>query len=411
MKRQGAPDIAYSAWSISGFLAICVVAWFTTIRISLSAARPRLNIDTIIEDLANWHMSKWTALNEEVLQPTISSEMLDEMEAKFQACHVRVRLSQRRIFYRRIGTTKRWWYDLRVENVLGLVKGAFDDPLWQVGNMDFFFSYCDHPRSADSTIAGTAAGYPLFAMHTSDTFLDIAFPDPLDLAPRYFPQGHSATKFSDKKDAAVFRGGTTNFDLAKGNWWFAPRLKLSRLSAKYPDLLDAGVTGFSHAEKVGNMTDLLASMGISRAQTLTHDEQLQHKYIIDLDGGLGSNRACSILMSSSLLLQVKSPFYQYFMPAFLAGVHYVEVQPNMEDLISTIKDLNSRPKDVQAMIGRANRLASVLCPIEGRLRYMKVFLKKYQRLMDKPELLSVHNLIPLTLATNNITLAQWEEFK
>jgi hypothetical protein len=332
--------------------------------------------------LADLNMLRWTANWDPTLKVSINSGLLmDEMETLFSGCHFRLKIVQGRVFYKTLKPLGKlaWYKQFRMNKTLEMISNAIEGVQFPNHHIDLFISTCDHSRSGDSTWTGALSGYPLFATKYNRATLDIAYPDPLDLHESYFPT-YEDTPFDQKIGKAAFRGSTTNYELHHGNWEFSPRFKIAQLSRDHPDLLDAGITRWSHAEHT-NRSKVLESMNVILASRMNATEQSKFKYLLDIAGGLGSGRTCWILSSSSLLIRSKSYFHQFYWPLLKPGEHYIEVDRSYHDLISTIVDLNSKPEYVKKVIANANKVAERFCNENGRTEYWREILLNYANLI------------------------------
>jgi hypothetical protein len=334
------------------------------------------------QQLSLFHMAKWGGdWDPESVQVAISPQMINAMEDRFKNSHVHIKIIGNEVYYKWLMDEAQtaWYVKYRIEESVKEIYNAsrnlnFDHDL------DLFLGLDDNPYSTDSTWNEILSGFPVFATRYSEFTVDMPYPDPLDLHPSYNLEETNLKPFEDKISKAVFRGATTNYILRDDNWQFAPRFKISFLSEKYPELIDAGISSYSYRVSESVRKELGES-GFKLKHPMNSSQIFNYKYILDIDGGLGSARTCSILRSSSLLIRHKSPFPEYFLPALKDGIHFVEVERNFVNLVEKIKYLNAHPVEVKQMIKNANEAAQLYCTHEGRVVYWREYLKLYSKLL------------------------------
>ncbi|KAK4695341.1 hypothetical protein P7C70_g8566, partial [Phenoliferia sp. Uapishka_3] len=180
---------------------------------------------------------------------------------------------------------------------------------------DAVFRVADAPQITKDTLSKDA-GYVLFGLRTSSLHLDVPIPDP----PAYgsngnyvWPNASALVPWDQKIPQLVFRGAAS-FAFGVDNWYSTTRIKLAQLSKEYPKLIDAGVTSFRPAPLQGatgdlgsgkvlfqtpTSADIQASTLVNVSLPMTFEVQSQYRYILDVDGGLGSSRRLGLLSSGS----------------------------------------------------------------------------------------------------------------
>ena len=338
--------------------------------------------------------------------------ILRRSQVVYRHCHVRVRIVSRNVAFRYFSSDlesgfKRERAERVLHDLLDVARGGGGG----VPPVDFFFSACDHPVSADNTFMGRRAGFVVFASHVAEgVSIDVPYPDPLDLSPAYFPPDvhAAAVPWEARRRVAVFRGSTTNFDLFDGNWYAAPRLQLARLSALWPDELDAGVTKVVKARACnhndaaqrtygcaaewsgtccvpGGASAVLASLNISLAASLDYAALARYKYVIEAEGGLGSSRTCGLFVKhGGVVMRQRSAFKQFFAPLLVSGRHFVEVDRHWGDLRAQLAWLHEHDDEAQRIAQRGAALMAPLCTRGVRLTYWAKLLRTYATLLTEP---------------------------
>ena len=328
----------------------------------------------------------------------------------YRHCHVRVRIMGSDVAFRYFSSDlesgfKRERAERVLHNLMDVARSGSVPPV------DFFFSACDHPVSADNTFMGRRAGFVVFASHVADgVTIDVPYPDPLDLSPAYFPPevDAAAVPWEARRPVAVFRGSTTNFDLFDGNWFSAPRLQLARLSALWPDALDAGVTKVVKARACnpgdpanrsygcaaewsgtccvpGGGGAVLASLNLTLAKPLDYAELAHYRYIIEAEGGLGSSRTCGLFVKhGGVVVRQRSAFKQFFAPLLVAGRHFLEVDRHWRDLREQLAWLRENDDKARRIAQHGATLMTPMCDRGARLTYWAKLLRKYATLLTEP---------------------------
>jgi hypothetical protein len=106
-----------------------------------------------------------------------------------------------------MGKQMEWFKRHRMESVVRTMQRLASEPERRLPfSTDFFFSVCDHPVVAPSTIMGARSGFAVFSTHGSAVTVDLLYPDPLDLSERYSPADVVRTPWAERRPVALFRG-------------------------------------------------------------------------------------------------------------------------------------------------------------------------------------------------------------
>jgi hypothetical protein len=88
---------------------------------------------------------------------------------------------------------------------------------------------------------------------------------------------------------------------------------------------------------------------------LSIPQQLQHRYILSIEGNDVATNLKWIMASRSLCIMPRPRYETWFMEGRLVpGVHYAEVRPDFEDLEETIAYYDRHEDEAQAIIANAN---------------------------------------------------------
>ncbi|KAM8977647.1 protein O-glucosyltransferase 3 [Pelodytes ibericus] len=182
-------------------------------------------------------------------------------------------------------------------------------------------------------------------------------------------QGHTGPSWNNKTEQAFFRGRDSREE----------RLELVQLSQKYPDLLDAGITGyffFREQEKI-----------LGKAQLIGFFDFFKFKYQVNVDGTVAAYRFPYLMLGDSLVLKQVSPYYEHFYSALKPGKHYIPVKRNLGDLIEKIQWAKENDEEARKIVKEGQALArELLQPHRLYCYYYKVFQKYAKRQISRPEI-------------------------
>jgi len=150
------------------------------------------------------------------------------------------------------------------------------------------------------------------------------------------------TSWNNKKyNKAVFRGGPAGCGYTeKTNM----RIKLAVMQIDYPNDLNVGIVSKSNTidskrtVKIDPIYGLgMMNTGIKPVDFLDIQEQCKYKYIIHIDGNVNAYRLLETMRTGSLILRVKSEYSSWADNILIkAGEHYIEIEPDLSNLIETI---------------------------------------------------------------------------
>ncbi|MDO6706286.1 glycosyl transferase family 90 [Photobacterium sp. 1_MG-2023] len=172
---------------------------------------------------------------------------------------------------------------------------------------------------------------------------------------RHFNFITDTLSFREKKNTAVWRGAA-----------YQPhRIEFVQNYHDHP-LCDIGQTNHSEPAKPWDKGFLSIS------------QQLQHKFILCIEGNDVATNLKWAMSSNSLCLMPKPKFETWFMEGTLkAGVHYVELKDDFSDLEEKIHYFSQHPEAAEAIIANAHEHVHQFCH-PGREKLIGLLvLKKY----------------------------------
>jgi len=382
-----------------------------------------------LRSLAQEYLSPWLLLG-------IPRTMLDAAEVPFHGAGVHIRVpvnlsaSKREpyILYRVLDHFPQTYRDQRLRWILQLTLDALPLP----PGTEFYVNLGDCPRStADSSGRAAFAGMPIFSFRTGAAYIDIPIPDPAEygaygnyqLVDRSSREtrhddlngsdedaggasirsdeamrGTAASTSADWKhrDArAFFRGVTSAFEHHDGNEVADVRIQLHVLASRHPDLFDAGVVAFTKFEN-SSLALSPAAYNTARVPETPMEQRYppllprtplssmqRYRYVLDVDGGLGSSRKRSILLSSGAVpLFQQSPWKQWYEPLLVPNVHYLPVDRWLRNLTKIVRLLHHQDREAQRIAIRASTFARHYLSYEVAVSYYRILLLQYAQLLQ-----------------------------
>ncbi|XP_072261458.1 protein O-glucosyltransferase 3 [Pyxicephalus adspersus] len=182
-------------------------------------------------------------------------------------------------------------------------------------------------------------------------------------------QGHTGPSWDNKTEQAFFRGRDSREE----------RLQLVRMSKKYPDLLDAGITAYFFFREM--------EKELGKAPLIGFFDFFKYKYQVNVDGTVAAYRFPYLMMGDSLVLKQSSPYYEHFYSALKPGKHYIPFKRSLGDLIEKIHWAKENDEEVRKIAKEGQKLVrELLQPHRLYCYYYKVFQMYAKRQTSHPEI-------------------------
>jgi hypothetical protein len=343
------------------------------------------NVTKNFEFLIEKSLRPWIPLTD-LPEPIISSRIFDFMERRFYGMGVRVRLCRNRLYFRNIYPYKQPFYYSRLRFHLNIIRDAMER--FHIEDTEFFLNLSDGPRAAIDTSA-PISGFPIFAHVTSDAHIDILIPDPMEYGAygKYYVDAVPIS-WGQKRARLFFRGGSTNFDMAAGNWHLSPRIRAAKISsAASDDSIDLGISHWSHVQDssvqnpnttcyISTAEDVEKDTGLQLASKTALEEQCSNKWLLLLDGGWGGSRRAGILRCGSVLVQQESPWRAFYSNLLEEKKDYVQVDRHLHDL-KTVKDwLTANDKEAETIAYNGKMFADNYLTYDVAVQYWGMLLNR-----------------------------------
>lgn len=220
----------------------------------------------------------------------------------------------------------------------------------QLPNGVFIFSLSDSillPSTLESKFL------PVYAYSGKQGYRDIPIPTYDDI---FDPEiGDVETKWSKKKDVAVFRGSSTGCGYTKNT---NQRLHLASMKS---NSLDVGITQYTSHLKFNSNTDIGQAEKVSPvASKLTWNQQSEYKYILHVDGNVVAYRLLKSMLTKSALLRVKSDFIHWADKYLEPNKHYIEIKEDLSDLQEKIDWCKSHDSECKEIASAGYKIAKKL---------------------------------------------------
>jgi len=344
--------------------------------------------------LVREYLAPWTAMTKkQVGRAPITKRMLHVMEYAYKGGSFRVRISNGKIWYRKIVHWKQTYRTQRMTWYLRLLHEMVRKDRLVKKDVDFIIYVGDGAKVAADTFT-TEAGFPLFSLRTSVLHMDIPIPDPVSHGSngRYlWNDAGKAIPWEARVSQLVFRGKGSCLKMQADNWHVCDRVRAQKLSEAFPEEIDAGIIEWNQLHKASKMIyppvtvdEVERSTGLKTVKPLDFTQQSHYKYILDLDGGLGSSRKPGILSSGSVLFAQESPWYTYYEPLMEPYKHYVPINRWLHDLRDQVLWARDHDDNMQEMVAVGREFEKKYLTIASTKLYMSILLDHYADLLAEP---------------------------
>ncbi|RUS19890.1 glycosyl transferase family 90-domain-containing protein [Endogone sp. FLAS-F59071] len=346
------------------------------------------NLTAVYERLIEEYLAPWAPVLG-FAHPPVTTRMLDAMEFSLRKAHFRVRIVDGVVYYRKVAEIKPDHRVLRINCMLEMMQQTVNE--YNISNTEFYVGIGDGPHFRLDTLINTLSGVPVFSKRTGYAYIDVPVPDPAEQGcyGNYVVNDTDLPPWDNRIPKAFFRGVTSQFYLQVDNWHTAQRIKLAQWSEGHPDLLDAGLTDFI---RMGDNTpfgppttdEIAKSIGITLVPPVPIETQTQYKYVIDVDGGLGSSRKSSILKGKSTLIRQDSMFYQHYDPLLRPMQHFIPLDFNLRDVTQIVSFLQRNDALAKRVADAGHDFAQRHLNAESYRLYWAILLRRYTALLDSP---------------------------
>lgn len=355
-----------------------------------AGAGPALDTDGVtaaFEGVIDGYLQPWLPMPE-MPERVVSTDMFDYMERRFYGMGIRVRIFQGRVLFRNVYAYQQPYYYARMRFHLSAILDAVQR--FHIDDTELFLGLGDGPRAAIDTSA-PIQGLPIFSHVTSDAHIDIGIPEAFEYGAygTYSTDAIPSTPWDQKEARLFFRGASTNFDMAAHNWHTSPRVRAAKLSAARADddTLDLGISRWSHVRssntdpsnewRLATAQDVERDAGVTLAPKTALEDQCLAKWLLNLDGALGSARRAAILRCGSVLVQQDSPWHAFYSPLLVEGEHFVRVDRHLRNLTAVVEWLTAHDDEARQIAANGKRFAEAFLTRDAAVEYWGLLLQRW----------------------------------
>lgn len=160
------------------------------------------------------------------------------------------------------------------------------------------------------------------------------------------------TTWNDKKDEAVFRGGSTGCG-------YTPKSN-ARLALAARGDVNLGVVSRHAAVKVDPVHGLGYQPDSKLVPWMSLAQQSLYKYIVHVDGNVAAFRLASMMRLKSLMLIVEGPYTLWYGHLLKPWKHYVPLKSDASDLDAKLEWCRAHDKACQDMAEAASQVAELV---------------------------------------------------
>ena len=154
--------------------------------------------------------------------------------------------------------------------------------------------------------------------------------------------------WEDRRPSVIWRGSSTGLlSLTLNNLDSLPRYRMCRLAEQLGPMADVGLSDVVQAADLQQdqlIRDRLRSEGFLRP-FVPMQEMAQHRLILDIDGNANSWNFMLKLRLGCCILQVESPWRQWFSDRLIAWEHYVPIAANLSNLLERLDWCFANPSE------------------------------------------------------------------
>lgn len=200
-----------------------------------------------------------------------------------------------------------------------------------------------------------------------------------------------------KKNLAVWRGATTGIDFTSENWFESPRVRLSLLSLKIPDLLDAR---FTYLTQIPLDYQSLIKKMLPMAPFLSPPEHLDYKYLICMDGNTSSYPGLHWrLLSNCAVIKQDSDYIQWYYRGLVPYRDYIPLKSDLSNLKESIEYLRMHDDIAYQIAKNGQEFAHKNLSTDACYYYLDQVLIEYTKIFYPQEFEAISKDLPRSSAT------------
>ena len=182
--------------------------------------------------------------------------------------------------------------------------------------------------------------------------------------------------WSQKKEIAFWRGGSTGYWHEGWDWDFTPRAQIVLYSQRNPELVDAKFPSLSWVHQHTQAEFKNQDMG----GYLAPKYQQKYKYLLAVDGNTFPSSLVWQLSINSAVIKNRSPYLEWYYRGIQDGVHYISYDTDCHDLKDVIEYLRANDDHAKQMAQAGMEFANKYLTHEGYAYYIYHLLHAYAKL-------------------------------
>lgn len=198
--------------------------------------------------------------------------------------------------------------------------------------------------------------------------------------------GQQPVCFEKKKSQVFWRGRDSN----------RSRLRLIELARKQSQLFNVSITNFFFFR---DQIHLYSDHNGTKSEHVPFSQFFHYRYQLNIDGTVAAYRFPFLLAGNSLVLKQHSPYYEFFYSLLQPTIHYIDVDSNLDQLLSTVSNLiHSESSQAKRIIWNARRFVlehllpeNIYCYYYNSLQAYTELLKQKPKLREAVQLVSQPN--------------------
>lgn len=150
------------------------------------------------------------------------------------------------------------------------------------------------------------------------------------------------------------------------------RLRVVQLSQASPHRIDAKLSGVKPISVAAGMDRIYMRLGLlePHAREWRLEDQLQRRYLLDLDGSSQSTRLYWALLSNSVVFKQATKNCNWYSDRLRSGVHLVSVRRDLADLAAQVARVRRRPREAAHIARRSSVFARTRLSHEDAMHYL-----------------------------------------
>jgi hypothetical protein len=159
------------------------------------------------------------------------------------------------------------------------------------------------------------------------------------------------------------------------------RIRLVRLAARHPNLVDAALAGFPQTSEK-NSRFLRAHLPVQ--PFVPQSWFLRHRYVVNVDGNVATWSLLTLIGSGSVVLRQRSPYLEFCTRQLEQHRPLMYIQRDLGDLLEVAAWALAHPDEGAALAERARSFAASWLSASAVDYYFRALLAEYAAALTEP---------------------------